>query len=56
MLSSSTGSSQEDMAVTEALVTLALCPSWVFFPHPPVFPGPHPQHMEVPRLGVKSEL
>ena len=21
-----------------------------------VFLGPHPQHMEVPRLGVKSEL
>jgi len=25
----------------------------LFFPH---FLGPHPQHMEVPRLGVESEL
>ena len=27
-----------------------------FFPFFLVFLGPHPQHMEVPRLGVKSEL
>ena len=32
--------------------------SWRFsgFFAPPPFLGPHPQHMEVPRLGVKSEL
>ena len=27
-----------------------------FFFSPPVFLGPHLQHMEVPRLGVESEL
>ena len=27
-----------------------------FFFFPPVFLGPHPQPMEVPRLGVESEL
>ena len=30
--------------------------NWVFLVCFFVFLGPHPQHMEVPRLGVKSEL
>ena len=29
---------------------------WFFFSFFLVFLGPHPQHMEVPRLGVESEL
>ena len=42
----------EDIAVFIKLVILLLFFSFAFF----CFSGLYPQHMEIPRLGVKSEL
>ena len=41
-----------DMLIESLVARIFVVPLFVFLP----FPGPLPRHMEVPRLGVKSEL
>ena len=44
-----------EILISQSEVGLRVCISFSFFFFF-VFLGPHPRHMEVPRLGVQSEL
>ena len=46
----------EDVRLWVSSLTLIEATLFLFFFFFLVFLGPHPQHMEVPRLGVESEL